>query len=163
MYPIEDMVYNNKNSGKRIREMVLRFDEFDPEEILESVEALEDTLNVEKYIGVIFANNFTMAQFKAQLHLLAGNDEEALALLEYGSDKRGHLVAELIRMRGMELEWEEYEAALFSVFGRERVLEAVRIANAEAYLIDVSLHPHYEGMLGLYERLEEKKKGVASR
>ena len=158
VYPVEDMVYNNKNSGKRIRDMVLHFDEYDPEEILENIESLEDTLNVEKYIGVIFARNFTMAQFKAQLHLLAGNDEEALALLEFGNCKTGHTVAELIRMRGMELDWEEYEEALFNVFGRERVLEAVRIVNGESSLIDVTLHTHYHAMLSLYDRLEEKKR-----
>ncbi|MBN2871035.1 MAG: YcaO-like family protein, partial [Campylobacterales bacterium] len=160
VYPIEDMVYNNKNSGKRIREMVLHFDEFDPEEILENIESLEDTLNVEKYIGVIFRTNFTMAEFKAQIHLLAGNDEEALSLLEFGSNKTGHLLAELIRMRGEELVWEEYETALFNVFGREKVLDAVKILNHETYLIDVTLHPHYQNMLELYDRLEEKKKGM---
>ncbi len=157
VYPIEDMVYNNKNSGKRIREMVLHFDECDPEEILENIESLEDTLNVEKYIGVIFRTNFTMAEFKAQIHLLAGNDEEALSLLEFGSNKTGHLLAELIRMRGEELVWEEYEEALFNVFGREKVLHAVKVLNHEAYLIDVTLHPHYHNMLDLYDRLEEKK------
>lgn len=157
VYPIEDMVYNNKNSGKRIREMVLRFDEFDPEEILYAVESLEDTLNVEKYIGVIFANNFTMAEFKAQIHLLAGNDEEALSLLEFGTNKTGHIVAELIRMRGEGLAWEEYEEALFNVFGRERVNHAAKILNNEAYLIDVTLHAHYYSMLALYDRLEGKK------
>lgn len=157
VYPIEDMVYNNKNSGKRVREMVLRFDEFDPEEILYAVESLEDTLNVEKYIGVIFQTNFTMAEFKAQIHLLAGNDEEALSLLEFGTNRTGHIVAELIRMRGEELSWDEYEEALFNVFGREQVLEAVDILNGKAYMIDVALHEHYHSMLQLYDRLEEKK------
>lgn len=157
VYPMEDMIYNNKNSGKRIREMVLHFDEFDPEEVLGAVESLEDTQNVEKYIGVIFRTNFTMAEFKAQIHLLAGNDEEALSLLEFGTNKTGHLVAELIRMRGEELEWEEYAEALFNVFGRERVLDAVKILNGESYLIDVTLHAHYHSMLALYDRLEAKK------
>jgi len=158
VYPVEDMVYNNKNSGKWIRDMVLHFDEYDPEEILNVIEPLEDTINVEKYIGVIFENKFTMGEFKAQMHLLAGNDEEALALLEYGTNKMGHIVSELIRMRGEELEWEEYEEALFNVFGKEKVLSAVQIVNLEAFLIDVTLHQHYHSMLGLYDRLEKKKR-----
>lgn len=157
VYPIEDMVYNNKNSGKRIREMVLHFDEFDPEEILDNIESLEDTLNVEKNIGVIFVSNFTMAEFKAQIHLLAGNFEEALTLLEFGVNKTGHIVAELIRMREQELAWEEYEEALCNVFGRERVSNAVQILEGKAFLIDVTLHPHYHNMLMMYDRLEEKK------
>lgn len=160
VYPIDDLTYNNKNSGKRIRKMVLNFTGYDPEEILDAVESLEESLNVEKYIGVIFQNNFTMGEFKAQLHLLAGNDEEALALLEFGTNKMGHIVAELIRMREEELEWEAYETALCNVFTREKVETALAILGGEAYLIDVTLHPHYHNMLAMYDRLEEKKAAI---
>lgn len=159
VYPIEDLTYNNKNSGKRIREMVLHFDEFDPEEVLDSVESLEDSLNVEKYIGVIFENNFTMAEFKAQIHLLADNVEEALTLLEFGTNKMGHLVAELIRMRELELDWSEYERALCNVYTEKKVERALQILGGEAFLIDVTLHRDYYNMLSLYDRLDVKKGG----
>ncbi|HQS65711.1 MAG TPA: YcaO-like family protein [Sulfuricurvum sp.] len=157
VYPIEDLSYNNKNNGKLIREMVLDFAQFDPEEILDYIESLEDTINVEKYIGVIFNNNFTMAQLKAQIYLLAGNADEAIPLLEFGTDKMGHIVAELIRMGEAELPWEEYEEALFDIYGKEKVEKALLIIEGEAFLIDVSLHQDYHNMLKLYDRLEVKK------
>lgn len=157
VYPIEDLTYNNKNNGKLIREMVLNFTEFDPEEILDYIESLEDTLNVEKYIGVIFKNNFTMAQFKAQIYLLAGNAQEAISLLEFGTDKMGHIVAELIRMGEAELPWEEYEEALFDIYGKEKIEKALLIIEGEEYLIDVTLHQDYHNMLKLYDRLDVKK------
>lgn len=157
VYPVEDLTYNNKNGGKFIREMVLNFTAFDPEEVLDSIESLEDTLNVEKYIGVIFENNFTMAQLKAQIYLLAGNGEEALPLLEFGSNKMGHIVAELIRMGEAELPWEEYEEALFNIYGKEKVEKALLIIEGEEYMIDVTLHQDYHNMLKLYDRLEVKK------
>jgi ribosomal protein S12 methylthiotransferase accessory factor len=157
VYPIEDLVYNNKNNGKLIRDMVLKFTEFDPEEILDYVESLEDTLNVEKYIGVIFENNFTMAAFKAQIYLLAGNAQEAISLLEFSTDKMGHIVAELVRMGEAELPWEEYEEALFDVYGKEKIEKALRIIEGEEYMIDVTLHQDYHNMLKLYDRLEIKK------
>ena len=151
------LIINNKNNGKLIREMVLNFSEFDPEEILDYVESLEDTLNVEKYIGVIFENNFTMSQFKAQIYLLAGNAQEAISLLEFGTDKMGHIVAELIRMGEAELPWEEYEEALFDIYGKEKVEKALLIIEGEEYLIDVTLHQDYHNMLKLYDRLDVKK------
>lgn len=157
VYPIEDLVYNNRNSGKAIRQMVLHFADYDPEAILDAIEPLEETLNVEKYIGVIFETNFTMAEFKAQIHLLLGNMDEALALLEFGTNKMGHIVAELIRMEENELEWDEYEEALCNVFGHERVAKAINILNGESFLIDVTLHPHYYNMLAMYDRLEVQK------
>jgi len=160
VYPIEDMSFNNKNNGKWIRDMVLNFEEYEGDEILDAVESLEETLNVEKYIGVIFATNFTMQEFKAQIHLLLGNTDEALSLLEFGTDKMGHIVAELSRMGEAECVWEEYEEALFNIYGRERVEQALQILEGETFLIDVTLHHDYENMLKMYDRLEGKKTGM---
>ncbi|MDD5212580.1 MAG: YcaO-like family protein [Sulfuricurvum sp.] len=157
VYPIEDLTYNNKNNGKLIRKMVLNFSEFDPEEILDLIESLEDTLNVEKYIGVIFENNFTMLELKAQIYLLAGNAQEVIPLLEFGTNKMGHIVAELIRMGEAELPWEEYEEALFDIYGKEKIEKALLIIEGEEYLIDVTLHQDYHNMLKLYDRLDVKK------
>lgn len=160
VYPIEDMSFNNKNNGKWIRDMVLNFGEYEGDEILDAVESLEETLNVEKYIGVIFATNFTMQEFKAQIHLLLDNTDEALSLLEFGTNKMGHIVAELIRMGEAECVWEEYEEALFSIYGREKVEKALQILEGETFLIDVTLHQDYYNMLKMYDRLEGKKAGM---
>ena len=157
VYPIEDMSFNNKNNGKWIRDMVLNFEQYEGDDILDAVESLEETLNVEKYIGVIFANNFTMQEFKAQIHLLLGNTDEALSLLEFGTNKMGHMVAELIRMGEAECVWEEYEEALFNIYGKDKVQKALAILEGEEFLIDVTLHADYHNMLKMYDRLEVKK------
>ena len=124
---------------------------------MDNIESLEETLNVEKYIGVIFATNFTMQEFKAQIHLLLGNTDEALSLLEFGTNKMGHIVAELIRMGEAECAWEEYEDALFNVYGKKKSRKALRILEGEEFLIDVTLHQDYHNMLKMYDRLEIKK------
>ncbi|MFH2131416.1 MAG: YcaO-like family protein [bacterium] len=160
VYPIEDLIYNNKNSGKRIRNMVLHAEDYDPEEILDTIGSLEDTLNVEKYIGVIFETNFTILEFRAHLYLRQGNMAEALACLEFGTNRLGHIVAELIRMDGEQLVWEEYEDALFSIFGRENVAQARRILKGEAFLVNTTLHGDYLNMLKMYDRLEIKKQAA---
>jgi len=162
VYPIEDMVYNNKNEGKYIREMVLHFSEHDPEDILTDIESLDQTLDVGKYIGVIFKNSFTMLTFKAQIYLLLGDLDTALELLEVGTDKIGHIVAELIRMNNEELIWEEYSQALFNIFTEEKVMRAVAILNGEAPLVDLTLHQDYHNMLAMFDRLEVKKKVLLS-
>ncbi|MBT4088384.1 MAG: hypothetical protein HOE30_07810 [Deltaproteobacteria bacterium] len=158
VYPLEDLIYNNRNSGKRIRNLVLHFEEYDPEDILDTIDSLEDTLNIEKYIGVIFENNFTLLDFKAQMHLILGNAEEALASLEFSANQLGHIVAELIRMDKEKLVWEEYQEALFKIFGRERVEKAMRIVKGEEFLINTTFHQDYHNMLEMYDRLEHKKR-----
>jgi len=157
VYPIEDMVYNNKNEGKRIRDMVLNSANYDVEEILTHIESLDDTLDVGKYIGVIFANCFSMLTFKAQLYLLLGDFDTAVELLESGSDKTGDILAELIHMSNAKLRWDDYSQALFDIFGEEKVMHAVAILNGEAPLIDLTLHHDYHNMLVMFDRLEEKK------
>ena len=69
VYPIDDLVYNNRNSGKWIRNMVLHSEEYDPEDILDAIDSLDDTLDVEQYIGDIFEKTLTKLEFKAQIHL----------------------------------------------------------------------------------------------
>ena len=162
VYPLEDLVYNNKNSGKLIRDMVLSFSEYDPEDILDEVASLDNSLSMEKYIGVIFQNNFTMAEFKAQNHLLLGEREEALELLEFGENKLGRVVAELIHMREARLSFEEYKEALYAVFTGESVEKAVRILDKEEFFIDVTLHKDYSNMLEMYDRVEVKKRSILS-
>ena len=157
VYPIDDLIYNNKNNGKLIRDMVLNFTRYDPREILLNIESLEDSLNVEKYIGVIFEENFTMAEFKAQILLRLGEYDEALELLEYGANKLGHLVVELARMQDMELDFDDYKEALYNVFSKEQVDKAVHILDGDAFLINTTLHQDYKNILAIYDRLERKK------
>ncbi|MFA5455816.1 MAG: YcaO-like family protein [Sulfurimonas sp.] len=160
VYPIEDLTYNNKNSGKLIRDMVLNFEKYDAEDILDEVEGLDNSLNVEKYIGVIFQNNFTMAEFKAHLYLLQDDTEAALELLEFGDNKLGHVVAELIRMGEEGLDFEDYKEGIFNIFSRETVEKAVQILEKKEFLVDITLHNDYYNMLAMYDRLESKKRGM---
>ena len=98
-----------------------------------------------------------MLEFKAQIHLLAGNTAEALELLEYGENKMGHLIVELLRMQEQNLLWEEYERALWDVYTKNFVQKALEIIQRKAYLIDVTLHQHYHNMLEMYDKLDTKK------
>ena len=157
IYPIDDLIHNNRNSGKLIRDMVLHSEDYEPEVILEAIESLNDLLDVGSHIGVIFENRFTMLEFRAQLHLILGNTEDALASLEFGTNRLGHIVAELIRLDKEGLVWEEYEEALYTIFGRERVERALRIVRGEDSLVDTTLHSDHQGMLAMYDRLDSKK------
>ena len=160
IYPVEDLIYNNKNTPKRIRDMVLHFTEYDPEDILTEIETLEDSLNMEKYLGVIFANNFTMLEFKAQIHLLCGNEQEARELLEFTSHPLAHVVLELLCMDEADLLFEDFEEGLYALFGKEKVDKALAVIDGEAFLIDVTPHQEYKNMLLMYDRLEIKKSAI---
>jgi ribosomal protein S12 methylthiotransferase accessory factor len=157
VYPIDDLIYNNRNRGKAYREVILNFAEYDPETVLDEIEALEDHLNVEKFIGVIFEENFTIGELKAQLHLSAGNIDEAVSYLEFGTNVMGNLIIELIRLEELGLDLCDYQEALYDLYTPQRVDKALDILNKEALLVNTSLHRDYLNMLELYDRLEVKK------
>lgn len=157
VYPIDDLIYNNRNRGKFYREIILNFDQYDPETVLDEIEALEDHLNVEKFIGVIFEENFTIGELKAQLHISMENFDEAVNYLEFGNKPLGNLIVELVRMEELGLELEDYTQALCDLYGKERVAKAVNILNGEEYLVTSALHQDYRNMLEMYDRLEVKK------
>jgi len=157
VYPMDDLIYNNKNNGKRIRDMVLNFKDYNPEDILIEIESLEDSLNVEKYIGVIFENNFTMGEFKAQIFFLLNEFESALEILEYLDNKLGIVIVEIAKMQEKELDFNDYKKALYDIFSKEKVQKALNILNAKDTFIDITLHEDYINMLKLYDKLEKKK------
>jgi len=157
VYPVEDLIYNNRNRGKNYREIILNYAEYDPETVLDEIEALEDHLNVEKLIGVIFEKNFTIGELKAQLSLLAGNREEAFNYLEFGNHPMGNLLLELIRMEEQGLRFEDYREGLYALYTQKQVEKARQIVNNEDFLISCNLHKDYLNMLEMYDRLELKK------
>ena len=158
VYPLDDMVYNNKNNGKLIRDMVLNFEKYDENEILDAIDSLDNSLNMQLYIGVIFEENFTMGDFKAQLLLLLGEIDDVIEFLEFGNNKLGHLVAQLLRMQNDELDWEEYESALNDIYGEEKIKKAINIIEGNEFLINRTLHKDYYNMLSMFDKLEVKKR-----
>jgi ribosomal protein S12 methylthiotransferase accessory factor len=160
VYPIDDLIYNNRNRGKMYREVILNFADYDPETVLDEIEALEDHLNVEKFIGVIFEENFTIGELKAQLHLSLGNIEEAVSYLEFSTNPMSVLIAELIRMGELELEMDDYSQALYDLYTPQRVNKAVGILCGEQLMVNTVLHRDYHNMLDMYDRLEVKKLSI---
>jgi ribosomal protein S12 methylthiotransferase accessory factor len=162
VYPIEDLIYNNKNRGKEIRDMVLHFDAYDAEDILTMVENLEDSLNMEKYIGVIFARNFSMAEFKVHIYLALGMSDEALELLPYTTNPLTPVLSELLKMREAGAKLEHYTQALGDIFGAANLAKALDVLKGEQNFIDTTLHEDYLNMLAMYDRLEVHKARMAT-
>ena len=160
VYPIEDLIYNNKNSGKLIRHMVLNMNESDAADILDAIEPLDDSLHVDKYIGVIFKNSFTMAELKAQMHLMLGNTQEALEIFAYSENRLAKPLAELIIMENEGHSYEDYKEALENIFGKENLKKALHVRDKKEFFIDTALHDEYNKMLKMYDKLGIKKQNI---
>ena len=157
VYAIDELLYENKNRAKFLRDMVLNFKDYEAEEVLQECEHLDDSIDVAKYIGVVFKNGFSMLEFKAQQYLRNGDLDMATSLLEY-SDKKEHLViCELIKMQNEGLEFDNFKDALHMLFGQDLVNRAKSILELKDDLVDLELDEKYYNILKLYDLLESKK------
>ncbi len=160
IYPIDDLVYNNANRGKEIRQNILNFKTLDAEDIIQSVEYLADELDCAKYIGVLFKDNFTLGEFKAQIYLMLGDLESAVAYFEVSSKKTSYILAQLCHIAIDDLNFEDYYDSLCDIFTQEKLEEAMNIFNIDTYFIDISLHENYLNIQNLYDRLAIKKQTI---
>jgi ribosomal protein S12 methylthiotransferase accessory factor len=160
IYPVDDLVYNNANRGKEIRQNILNFKTVDAEDILQSVEYLSDDLDCAKYIGVLFKDNFTIGDFKAQIYLLLGDLESAVGYFELSSKEISYILAQLCYIQIEELNFEDYYDSLRDVFTQEKLEEALHIFNIDEYFIDISFHDDYLNIQNLYDRLALKKQAI---
>jgi len=160
IYPIDDLIYNNTNIGKEIRQNILNFKTIDLEIIIQSIEHLSDNLDIEKYIGVIFNDNFTLMDFKAQIYLMDGDLENAIIYFEMSTKETSYLLAQLCYIEIQELDFKDYYNSLCKVFTKEKLDEAINMFNGDSYFIDVSFHDDYINIQKLYDRLSIKKKNI---
>ncbi|MDY0115993.1 MAG: YcaO-like family protein [Sulfurimonadaceae bacterium] len=160
VYPINDLIYNNKNRGKEIRDMVLNPHKYDTEDILTMVENLEDSLDMQKYIGVVFAHNFTLCDFKIDTYLKLEMYEEALELLPYSKQPHAILLGELILMQEINESLEDFKLAFASLFGQEMLEKTLLILDNKKSFVDITLHQEYKNILNMYDRLAEHKKKI---
>ena len=157
VYPVEDLIYNNTNVGKQIRDMVLNYENYDPNDILDCIIDLDNNIDIEKYIGVIFEGNFTILELKIQIYLDLGEYEDAISLLTLSKNRYSKVLLELCQIYVKEENWEEYEDALNNIFSKEVLEEVLNIFNGEVPLINTSYSIEYKNILSLYKRLNIKK------
>ena len=160
IYPIDDMIYNNANIGKEIRESILEFKNLDAEDIIQQIEHLSDDLDIAKYIGVLFENNFTLGDFKAQIYLMQNDLENAVSYFEISKQPSAYLLAQLCHISINELNFNDYYQSLCDVFSLAELEKAMNIFNIEDDFIDISFHQDYLNILDLYDRLAVKKKTI---
>ena len=159
IYPVDDLVYNNANRGKQIRQDILTFenDNIDLESILVNIEYLNDDLDIEKYIGVIFKNNFQLGDFKAQIYLMLGDIQGALRYFEISDNHLSYILAQFCHIELNDLDLDDYYKSMCDVFGKDNLEKAMEIFSLKIYFVDLTFHQDYTNIQNLYDRLAIKK------
>ncbi len=162
IYPIDDLIFNNINRGKFVRDRILNFKTLSENEIELLIEDLDEFENIDvgKLIGVIFKDSFTLDEFRAQLYLMLGAYKEVYEILKDSSDKIKYIISQLAFMVYEELEWSDYEDSLIELYGENDLRKAANIFNLKSFFIDMDFSSEYINILNLYDSLDKKKRIV---
>lgn len=152
VYPIDDLIYNNKNRAKNIRNMVLNQSNYNINDILDEINSIEEHIDVGSYIGVIFKNKFNFLELKAHLYLKLKDYENAKELLITSDKKINKTISEMLELKLSKRKYKDYETALKQIFGVQNINMASEIISNKQDLIDKSLSKEYLDILNLFDR-----------
>lgn len=156
IYPLEDMIYNNKNQGKLIRNFILNKDDYDLEELLDELNGFDDSVNVGAFIGVIFKKDFSLFEFKADILIKLKEYEEAIFYLEQSNKPFNYILAQVLRVYEENLDLEDYLESLYEVFGKDEIEKAINIVQRKSSLINLEFAGEYKNILALFDSKKEK-------
>ena len=153
VYPIEDLIYSNKNRGKFLRDKILNISQYSVNEILQELENLSDNLDIGQYIGVKFKENFTVASLKVALYILNRDYENALWYLDSNSKKLHQLITELIKAKMQNININEYRDILETIYSKSLLERALNIDEGEEFLINLEFDKSYQNILFLLDKI----------
>ncbi|AXK49010.1 hypothetical protein CRU87_08240 [Aliarcobacter trophiarum LMG 25534] len=152
IYPLEDMIYNNKNQGKLIRDFILNKENYEYEEILEELNSFDDSINMGAFIGVIFKEDFSLGEFKADLLIKLKEYEEAIFHLELSNKKFKYILAQVLRVYQDNLSLEEFKEPLFDIFEEKNIKRAIDIIEEKSSLINLKFADEYLNILDMFDK-----------
>ena len=145
------MIYHNKNQGKFLRKYILNKDSYDADELLDEIYGFDDFVNVGAFIGVIFENDFSLAEFKASLLIKEKEYEEAIFYLEQIKKPLISLLAQILRAKILDYDLGDYKDALIDIYSKELYTKALNILEGKEDLISIKFASEYEEILNLFE------------
>lgn len=184
IYPVDDLIWNNKNSGSSIRSQLLRLPQMNKIELEDFLNILEELNRGEQHlisdlIGVLFDtdsawHSLSVGELKALIFLALGQDEDAMVWCswchEYGNlvqhrKKFFRLLVTLLNFNKPGINFSSYREGLGLYYGEEEISEAQAVISgnikfpgltfADSWL-DVSRE--HDNLVKLYRRLDEVKK-----
>lgn len=188
IYPIDDLLWNNKGTGALLRRHLLRMPAMDRHELSALIELLEtldlsDEVLLSQTIGIVFDEHSTWAtlrigELKAMIYLALQQKEEALEwcswCLDYGAlpAKRTRLYRLLQTLLNFHLTGEtaaDYGRSLRLFYAEEEIIAAESVVQATSSFPGLDFAGSWQEisleqkkLLHIYERVNAFKTAAAS-
>lgn len=183
IYPVDDLLWNNKNTGAALRPLLLRLQQMDEKGLSELFELLEtlglgDEQLIPHLIGVLFDQpspwaTLRIGELKAMLLLALGRKEEALGwcswCIDYGALPQTRmrlykLLQTLLNFVGMGEKISDFEVTLQLFYTTKELQEALLLINGASrfpglYFANTwtEISSAHRDLLQLYGRINRMK------
>ena len=151
IYPLEDLIYNNKNQGKLIREFILNKESYDLDELLDELNGFDDSVNMGAFIGVIFKEDFSLGEFKADILIKQKEYEEAIFYLEQSNKDFNYTLAQVLRVYQENLNFDDFKDAFVDIFTKDSIEKSLNIIDGKESLISLEFADAYKNILKLFD------------
>jgi ribosomal protein S12 methylthiotransferase accessory factor len=151
IYPLEDLIYNNKNQGKLIREFILNKESYDLDELLDELSGFDDSVNMGAFIGVIFKEDFSLGEFKADILIKQKEYEEAIFYLEQSNKDFNYTLAQVLRVYQENQNFDDFKDAFVDIFTKDSIEKSLNIIDGKESLISLEFADAYKNILKLFD------------
>lgn len=187
IYLVDELIWNNNNSGIDLREPLLRLSELnetEAESLLVNIEegGFDDRQLVAEIIGIVTDaatawSTLRIGELKCLLNLILGELEEALGWSDW-VQQFGHLDQDrtllyrclhqcLMFRLDKERQLEEYRGLLDQIYGSERVVEVLDMIDGNAVFGSLACSSlalegfsEHQNLLATYTHLQQVKKSI---
>ena len=139
-----------------LSKIVSKLDKYDLENLLDELSGFDDSINMGAFIGVIFKEDFSLGEFKADILIKLKEYEEAIFCLEQSNKKFNYILAQVLRMTQKNLNLEDFKDALFDIFEEENIKRALEIIDEKSSLINLEFANEYKNILNLFDSKNKK-------
>ncbi|WP_066354114.1 YcaO-like family protein [Aliarcobacter skirrowii] len=151
IYPLEDLIYNNKNQGKLIRDFILNKESYDLDELLDELSGFDDSVNMGAFIGVIFKEDFSLGEFKADILIKQKEYEEAIFYLEQSNKDFNYTLAQVLRVYQENQNFDDFKDAFVDIFTKDSIEKSLNIIDGKESLISLEFADAYKNILKLFD------------
>jgi len=184
IYPVDDLIWNNKNSGSSIRSQLLRLPQMNRVELEYFLDILEELNRGEQHLisdltGVLFDTDsawhtLSVGELKALILLALGHGDDALVWCSWCHDhgnlpqhrrKLFRLLVTLLNFNKPGINFSDYREGLGLYYGEEDISEAQAVISgnikfpglmfADSWL---EISREHDNLVKLYRELDEVKR-----
>ncbi|MFA5721607.1 MAG: hypothetical protein WC920_04955, partial [Aliarcobacter sp.] len=117
----------------------------------------DDSVNMGAFIGVIFKEDFSLGEFKADILIKQKEYEEAIFYLEQSNKAFNYTLAQVLRVYQDNQNFDDFKDAFVDIFTKNSIEKSLNIIDGKESLISLEFADAYKNILKLFDSKSQKR------